>query len=81
LSAGEQLDAAHKAAARAAGLLSLMIEKRQVKRSVLEETLQLLDASTSTIRRVLTPNSSGNRVGVLTPENPGDENGTEDQSG
>lgn len=77
MSAGEQLEAAHKAAARAAGLLSLMIEKRQVKRSVLDEALQLLDASSSTIRRVLTPNSSGDRVGALTPENSGDEdNGT-----
>lgn len=81
MSAGEQLEAAHKAAARATGLLSLMLEKRQVKRAALEAALQLLDESANTIRRVLTPSSSENRVGGLTPANPGDENGTEDQSG
>lgn len=69
MSAGAQLERAHKLAARAAGSMSLMLEKRQLGRASLEEVLQLLEESAGIIKEVLTPPAGGARVGVPTPEN------------
>lgn len=81
MSAGEDIDKAHAAAARAAGALSMMIEKRRIRREGLQTALGLLEESAALINGVLTAYSGGGRVGALTPENSGENHGTSDTRG
>lgn len=53
MSAGEEVDAAYTAAARACGLLILLIVKRRLSREVLTSALSLLEESASRLRAVL----------------------------
>lgn len=80
MSAGEAIDKAHTSAARAVGLLSLMIAKRRLSRENLETALYLFDEATNAIRGVLTPNGDRDRVGASAPDQ-GDNDGTDNPRG
>lgn len=81
MSAGTEIEKAHKATARACGLLVTLIVKKRISREFLEGALELLEEAVATIKGVLTAYPGGSKVGVLTPESSGEDNGTTDARG
>lgn len=67
MSAGEDIDRAHRSAARACGVLVFMIVKRRISRESLADALGLLEEACADIRGVLTASSGGGKVKVPPP--------------
>ena len=55
MSPGEQLEAAHKVAARACGQMVFMLVKQRISRATLERCAGELEKAAATIRSLLTP--------------------------
>jgi len=72
LSAGEDIEKAHRLAAQACGLLVTLIVKRKGNREYLEAALRRLEEASGTIRSLLTDHTPGGRVRVPT-ERAGDQ--------
>jgi hypothetical protein len=77
LSAGDDIERAHKLAAQVCGQLGWTIEKRRGNRQILEKSLSRLEEAAAIIRSLLTVDSSGAKVKVSTEEI---NHGTKDQS-
>lgn len=79
MSAGEDIERAHKLAAQACGLMSYMLTKRRVSRELLQATSVQIEDTAKIIKSLLTPSGGDVRVGV--PTNEDVKNGSEDTSG